>query len=55
MSCYIYSSVTTRSAREPGHTDWLGFLRVFRTLIEAFDEALDMRRVAYRRHCLSDE
>jgi hypothetical protein len=38
-----------------GQQDEPAFVRLIVTLVEAFHEALEMRRVAYRRYHLSDD
>ena len=55
MSCCTYPSLTTQSANGRDHTRWINFFWAFSTFVEAFHEALDMRRAAHRRYRLSDE
>jgi hypothetical protein len=57
MSCYnqTCSSFTVQPAK---NSAWLGqstFARAIVVFIDAFHEALAMRRAAYRRYRLSDE
>jgi len=57
MSCYsqTYTSPSVRPAGNSGQMSLGGFFRAIITMVDAFHEALEMRRVAYRRYRLSDE
>jgi hypothetical protein len=57
MSCYnqASSSFAIRSPRSSSRRDPSAVLRAIVAVIEAFYEALEMRRAAYRRYHLSNE
>jgi hypothetical protein len=56
MSCYNYrsSSLAVPSARSSDRRTSLNLMRTLVTLIEAFHEALELRRAAYRRYRLPE-
>jgi hypothetical protein len=57
MSCYNHTSASFAilSTKGLGRRDHSALRRVIVAVIEALYEALEMRRVAYRRYHLSDE
>jgi hypothetical protein len=56
MSCYNYrsSSLAVLSATSSDRRTPLNLMRTLVTLIEAFHEALELRRAAYRRYRLPE-
>jgi hypothetical protein len=58
MSCYNNTSpswTVQSSFKYSSERDQPAFVWLIVTLVEAFHEALEMRRVAYRRYHLSEE
>jgi hypothetical protein len=57
MSCYNHASApfAVLPTKDQSRRDHLALRRLIVALIEAFYEALEMRRVAYRRYHLSSE
>jgi len=57
MSCYnnASSSFAVQATKDQSRRDHSALRRLIVAFIEAFYEALEMRRVAYRRYHLSNE
>jgi hypothetical protein len=57
MSCYSHTSTSfvVLSTKDQSRRDHSASRRLIVAVIEAFYEALEMRRVAYRRYHLSSE
>jgi hypothetical protein len=55
MSCYSQATSSFPVLPYPGRRRRPVWMRAFTMIFEAFHEALEMRRAAYRRYRLSDE